>query len=108
MVEVVGIFVAASDGRMRARRMSSTLWVTKAGLRGSAISCASFVAIPNCRSTMPSSRTPPSVVMRPPSKAATSFLLPTAGKPNGRIVSSDMAGVARCVGVDRMASTPNP
>src|SRR4051794_41976149 len=77
---------------MRARRMSSTLWVTKAGLRGSAIRSASFVAIPNCRSIVPSSRTPPSALMRPPSKAAVSFLPPTAGKPKGRIVSLDMAG----------------
>jgi hypothetical protein len=32
----------------------------------------------------------------------------TAGKSNGRRLSSDMAGVARCVRVDRMESTPNP
>src|SRR5689334_21060350 len=34
---------------------------------------------PGSPSTMPSSRTPPSAVMRPPSKAAVSFLRPTAG-----------------------------
>lgn len=31
-----------------------------------------------------------------------------AGMLNGRIVSSDMVGLARCVRVDRMASAPSP
>ena len=72
------------------------------------ISRASLSAIPNCRSTALSSMTPPSDVMRPPSKAAVSFLRPMAGKWNGKVVPTGMAGVARRVRVDRMASTRNP
>jgi hypothetical protein len=108
MVEVVGIFVATGNGEdARAQDVIDAVG-DKGRVRGSAINPASLVAIPKRRSTTPSSRPPPSEVMRPPSKAAISFLRSMAGKPNGRIVSSDMAGVARCVGVDRMASTPNP
>jgi hypothetical protein len=87
--------------------MSATLCVTNSGLRGSAISDANRCAIPMPRSAAASSITPPSEVMRPPSNAAVTFLRPTAGKPNGLIVSSDMAGVARNDQVDRMVSTPN-
>jgi len=39
--------------------------------------------------------TPPSELIRPPSKAAVIFLRRTAGKQNGRRLSSIMAGVAR-------------
>ena len=74
--------------------MSATAWVHPQRLRGSAISPASVSAIPNRRSITPSSRTPPSEVRRPPSNAAVSFLWPMAGKPNGKTVSSGMAGVA--------------
>src|SRR5205807_6321559 len=38
--------------------------------------------------------TPPSELIRPPSKAAVIFLRSTAGKQNGRRLSSVMAGVA--------------
>src|SRR5271157_1816681 len=86
---------------MRARRMSSMLWVTSSGLRGSAINEARVLAISSDCSTPASSITPPSEVMRPPSNAAATFLRPTAGILNGSSVSSDMAGVARVVaGID--------
>src|SRR3954452_2690723 len=42
--------------RMRARRMSATVWVTKAELLRSAINPAPRVAIPKRRTTTPSSR----------------------------------------------------
>src|SRR4051794_34275387 len=52
--------------------------------------------------------TPPSEVRRPPSKAAVTFLRPTAGNQNGSIVSSCMAGVAGYDRVNGLVSTPNP
>jgi len=69
---------------------------------------ALVAAMPMRRSAAPSSITPPSELIRPPSNAATTFLRQTAGKPKGGTVSSDMAGVARCACAERMVSTPNP
>ena len=48
-----------------------------------------------------------SELRRPPSMVA-DFFRPTAGMPSDAVVSSDMAGVVRCVRVDRMAATPSP
>jgi hypothetical protein len=50
--------------------------------------------------------TPPSELMRPPSKAAVTWRRETAGKVNGRRVSSDMAGVALSDAVAEMVSAP--
>ncbi len=65
--------------RMRARRMSGRRWTTRSGLRRSAILAASFAQIPRRRSAAANSMTPPSEVIRPPSKAAVTFLRATAG-----------------------------
>ena len=52
--------------------------------------------------------TPPSELIRPPSKAAVTFLRSTAGKENGRRLSSVMAGVARFDPVQGWLKQPNP
>ena len=51
--------------------------------------------MPSRRSAWASSMTPPSEVIRPPSKAAVTFLRSMAGNENGSRLSSLMAGVAR-------------
>src|SRR5712692_10008066 len=51
--------------------------------------------MPSRRSAWASNMTPPSELIRPPSKAAVIFLRRMAGKQNGRRLSSVMAGVAR-------------
>src|SRR5205823_11984522 len=51
--------------------------------------------MPSRRSAWASSMTPPSELIRPPSKAAVIFLRRTAGKQNGRRLSPVMADVAR-------------
>lgn len=89
---------------MRARRMSTRRWIASVGLRGSAINRASLSAIPSQRSTTPGSRTRPSEVRRPPSKAAVSFLRTTAGKLYGKTVS---AGVAHRGPADKVELAPN-
>src|SRR3954447_7510486 len=53
--------------------------------------------MPSRRSAWASNITPPSELIRPPSKAAVIFLRQTAGKQNGRRLSSVMAGVARVI-----------
>jgi hypothetical protein len=58
------------------------------------ISAASLAAIPMRRSANANSITPPSELMRPPSKAAVIFLRRTDGSENGNTLSSVMAGVA--------------
>ena len=50
----------------------------------SGITRASWSAIPRRRSAWARSITPPSVVIRPPSKAALTFLRATAGRSKGR------------------------
>jgi hypothetical protein len=79
---------------MRARKMSASRWVTRAGSRLSAISAASLSAMPIRRSASANSITPPSELMRPPSNAAVTFLRCTDGSANGSRLSSVMAGVA--------------
>src|SRR5215472_3095552 len=81
--------------KMRARRISGSRWVTRSGSRPSGITRASRSAMPSRRSAWASRMTPPSELIRPPSKAAVIFLRRTAGKQNGRRLSSLMAGVAR-------------
>lgn len=104
-VEIVGVLVAAGDGKMRARRMSAMACFTRAGSRGSWIAAASLSASCRRRSAVARSMTPPSEVMRPPSKAAVIFLRPMAGNENGSNVSSVMAGVAREMWAAGQAST---
>lgn len=58
-----------------------------------------------CRSASANNITPPSEVIRPPSKAAATFFRPTAGNANGRDVSSVMADVAGPDAVRGLAST---
>jgi hypothetical protein len=82
-VEIIGVLVAAAIANTRARRMSSSVWITRAGSRGSAMQAASRAQIPIARSACASSRTPPSDVSRPPSNAAVTFLRPTAGNEIG-------------------------
>jgi hypothetical protein len=75
------------------------------------INGASRSAMPSSFSTAASSITPPSEVMRPPSKAAVTFLRSTVGKLKGSRLSSSMAGVAASdsveVGVDAQISVSN-
>jgi hypothetical protein len=52
--------------------------------------------------------TPPSELIRPPSKAAVIFLRCTAGKENDRRLSSVMAGVARFDPAKGWLQQPNP
>src|SRR6267378_3995826 len=80
--------------KMRARRISGSRWVTRSGSRPSGITRASRSAMPSRRSAWANSMTPPSELIRPPSKAAVIFLRWTTGKQNGRRLSSVMAGVA--------------
>src|SRR6478752_2186681 len=82
---------------MRARNISTRLCTTRVGSRRSGNTRAKLSAKPRRRSAIARSITPPFEVSRPPSKAAVTFLASTAGKENGRIVSSVMAGVAFAV-----------
>jgi hypothetical protein len=62
---------------------------------------------PHRLSAPASSSTPPSELIRPPSKAAVTFFLPMLGSENGRRVSSSLAGMADSVRVLGLASAPN-
>ena len=78
-VEVIGVLVAAGNGKNPRPQDRGQRMVSRAGSR---------------RSASASSATPPSEVMRPLSKAALTFLRPTLGRSNRRPVSSSMVGVA--------------
>src|SRR6476646_195857 len=82
---------------MRARNISTRLCTTRVGSRRAGNTRAKLSAKPRRRSAIARSITPPFEVSRPPSKAAVTFLASTAGKENGSIVSSIMAGVAFAV-----------
>src|SRR5271154_5204337 len=82
---------------MRARNISTRLCTTRVGSRRSGNTRAKLSAKPRRRSAIARSITPPFEVRRPPSKAAVTFLLATAGNEKSRIVSSVMAGVAFAV-----------
>jgi len=90
-IKVVGIFVVAADRQDRPRKMSSSEWITREGSRRSAIQPR---ANPQLTLGLRQQQTPPSEVNRPPSKAAVTFFLRTAGNPNGLAITSFMAGVA--------------
>src|SRR5471030_2128278 len=79
---------------MRARDLSTRLCTTRVGSRRSGNTRAKLSAKPRRRSAIARSITPPFEVRRPPSKAAVTFLVSTAGNEKSRIVSSVMAGVA--------------
>src|SRR5436305_630647 len=64
--------------------------------------------MPSRRSAWASNITPPSELIRPPSKAAVIFLRQTAGKQNGRRLSSVLAGVARVIPEKGWLQQPNP
>ena len=70
------------------------------GSRLSEITAASLSAIPSRRAACAKSRTPPSDIRRPPSKAAVSLLPRTDENTNGSAVGSDIAGVG---GLDEVA-----
>src|SRR5215217_2450048 len=93
---------------MRARRISGSRWVIRSGSRASGIARASRSVIPRRRSAWASNMTPPSELIRPPSNAAVIFLRQTAGKQNGRRLSSVMAGVARVDPGKGWLQQPNP
>ena len=96
-IEIVGILKAAGD-RQNARPQDVRQEVDNpVRSRRSAISAASFAQIPSRRSAAANSITPPSEVIRPPSKAAVTFLRATAGKVKGSSVSSVMADVAASI-----------
>jgi hypothetical protein len=78
-IEVVGVFVAAGN-------------CEDAGAQNIGQQMGDPIRIAAVRDRP--SMTPPSELIRPPSKAAVIFLRRTAGKQNGRRVSSVMAGVA--------------
>src|SRR5713226_2813538 len=94
--------------KMRARRISGSRWVTRSGSRPSGIARASRSAMPSRRSAWASNMTPPSELIRPPSKAAVIFLRRTAGKQNGRRLSSVMAGVRASIPAKGWLQQPNP
>ena len=99
---------AQAIASIRARRMSTTRCVTNSGLRGSAIKPPADRRSQYVARQRPKSIRPPSEVRRPPSKAAVTFLRPTAGKHNGGNVSSVMAGVAREIWWKGWPKQPNP
>src|SRR5713226_2051744 len=94
--------------KMRARRISGSRWVTRSGSRPSGIARASRSAMPSRRSAWASNMTPPSELIRPPSKAAVIFLRRTAGKQNGRRLSSVRAGVRASIPAKGWLQQPNP
>lgn len=88
--------------KMRARTMSASVCVIRSGSRRSGKHRANLSAIPNRRSAIASSMTPPSEVSRPPSKAAATGLRPTAGNENGSRLELVMA--SGCWGARRNGS----
>jgi hypothetical protein len=108
MVEVVGIFVAAGDGE-------------DAGAQDVIDAVGDKGRVARVRDQPRQLRRDPQAPLHhaeqqhaairgdaPAVKGGDQLLAANGWKTKGRIVSSDMAGVARCVGVDGMASTPNP
>ena len=94
--------------KMRARIMSASVRVIRAGSRRSRKQRANRSATPRRRSAIDSNMTPPSEVRRPPSKSAVTFLRATDGNENGRAVSSIMAGVAGQLCAKGWLRYPNP
>jgi len=69
--------------------------------------CSKPRGIPMRRSAKANNITPPSELMRPPSKAAVIFLRSTDGSENGSRLSSIMAGVAASDSVRGWLRHPN-
>ena len=79
---------------MRKRSIADRLCTTRSGSRHSRMQPASASERPSRRSTARSRTSPPSDEIDPPAKSALTFLRCTAGRSNGRRLSSVMAGVA--------------
>src|SRR5713226_3742045 len=79
--------------KIRARRISGSRWTTRSESRSSGITRARWSAMPRRRSASARSITPPSDVIRPPSKAALTFLRATAGRSKGSGISSSMTRI---------------
>jgi hypothetical protein len=96
MIEVVGVLVAAGDGEDTGAQDVGDAVRDKLPIARVADQPRQPLNDTQAALGRSQQHDAPSEVSRPPSKAAVTFLRPTAGKPNGSIVSSDMAGVARC------------
>ncbi len=84
---------------MRNRSIAGSVWTVRAGSRHSRMQPASVSARRSRRSAPRSSTSPPSDEIEPPAKSAVTFLRLTAGRSNGRRVSSVMAAWRfRCFG----------
>ena len=78
---------------MRKRNIIGSVSTARAGSRYSRMQPASVPARPNPRSAACSSISPPSDEIDPPAKSAFTFLRLTAGRSNGRRLSSVMAAL---------------
>ena len=99
-VEIVGIFISA--GNRQDAGADHVRQRVRDAQRVAAIGKTAPISIPNRRSAIASSMTPPSEVSRPPSKAAVTAFRPTAGNENGGRLKSDMA--SGCWGARRDGS----
>ncbi len=94
--------------KIRARIISASVWVIRAGSRRSGKQRANRSATPRRRSAIDSNMAPPSEVRRPPSKSAVTFLRATDGNENGGRLSSVMAGAAGELCAKGWFRHPNP
>ena len=110
MIEVVAIFIAAGDGKHARAQDVGDAVPHQQRIARVAHQRRKFGGDPDRLLTAPSSSTPPSEVIRPPSNAAVT-LCRTDGRENGSRVSSIMAGVAASdpaeIGVDTQLSASN-
>ena len=93
-IEIVGVLVAAADREDAGPDHVGDRMGDARGIAPIGNAARQTLATPNRRSAIESSITPPSEDIRPPSKAAVTFLPWTAGNENSGIVSSVMAAVA--------------
>jgi hypothetical protein len=106
IIQIIGIRVAAGS-REDASAQSDKVWVIRAGSRWSGISAASVSIRPRRLSAPANSRTPPSELIWPASKAAVTFFLPILGRAKGqkRIVVVVGGHGGFCPGVESGVST---
>ena len=88
---------------MRKRSIADRLWITRSGSRHSRMQPASASARPSRRSAARSRTSPSSDEIRPPAKSAVTFLRCTAGRSNGRRLSSVMVAVALSLSGQKVA-----
>jgi len=101
------VFAATAHLHIRKRRMSTMLWMTRSGARGSATQAARRLAMLRRVSISRSASTPPSEDSLPPSKRAMMGLPQTGDRPGSAGVDSTLAGMAS--EIDRVeVSQPNP